>query len=186
MGPTFEWNAKKARRNLRKHGVSFEEAKSVFLDPLSITVADPAQTVTEDRFVDIGTSVQGRVLVVVYTERGSNIRLISCRRQHQWKHELMNKDISKEMTIEDDDMLPEYDFTGGVRGKHYQAMRKGYTVKIDQADGTTLIQHFKLEEGTALLDPDVRKYFPDSEAVNTALRCLIPLVAHQRDAATKS
>jgi hypothetical protein len=80
MEPTFEWNAKKARRNLRKHGVSFEEAKSVFLDPLSITVADPAQTVTEDRFVDIGTSAQGRVLVVVYTERGSNIRLISCRK----------------------------------------------------------------------------------------------------------
>jgi uncharacterized DUF497 family protein len=80
MKPTFEWNAKKARRNLRKHGVSFEEAKSVFLDPLSITVADPAQTVAEDRFVDIGASAQGRVLVVVYTERGSNIRLISCRK----------------------------------------------------------------------------------------------------------
>jgi hypothetical protein len=83
-------------------------------------------------------------------------------------------------TIEDDDMLPEYDFTGGVCGKHYTALREGYTVKIDQADGTTLVQHFKLEEGTALLDPDVRKYFPDSEAVNTALRCLISLVAQQR------
>lgn len=98
----------------------------------------------------------------------------------------MNKDISEELMIEDDDMLPEYDFTGGVRGKHYKAMRKGYTVIIDQADGTTLIQHFKLEEGTALLDPDVRKYFPDSEAVNTALRCLIPLVAPQQDTASKS
>lgn len=98
----------------------------------------------------------------------------------------MNKDISEEVLEEDDDMLPEYDFTGGVRGKHYKAMRKGYTVKIDQADGTTLVQHFELEEGTALLDPDVRKYFPDSEAVNTALRCLIPLVAQQRDAAAKS
>lgn len=80
MEPTFEWDATKARRNLRKHGVSFEEAKSVFLDPLSVTVADPAQTVIEDRFVDIGTSAQGRVLVVVYTERGSSIRLISCRK----------------------------------------------------------------------------------------------------------
>lgn len=73
-----------------------------------------------------------------------------------------------------------------MRGKHYKAMRKGYTVKIDQADCTTLIQHYKLEEGTALLDPDVRKYFPDSEAVNTALRCLIPLVAQQRHAAAES
>lgn len=60
----------------------------------------------------------------------------------------------------DDEMLPEYDFIGGVRGKHYKALREGYTVKINQADGTTLIQHFKLEEGTALLDPDVRKYYP--------------------------
>ena len=91
-----------------------------------------------------------------------------------------------DLSTTDDEVLPEYDFTGGVRGKHYKAMRKGYTVKIDQADGTTLIQHYKLEEGTALRDPDVRKYFPNSEAMNTALRCLIPLVAPQRDAATKS
>ncbi|HRI55489.1 MAG TPA: hypothetical protein PK170_00165 [Anaerolineae bacterium] len=98
----------------------------------------------------------------------------------------MSKDISKDRLIEDDDMLPEYDFTGGVRGKHYKTLREGYTVKISQADGTTLIQQFRLEEGTALLDPDVRKYFPDSEAVNTALRCLIPLVASQRDTAAKS
>ena len=98
----------------------------------------------------------------------------------------MNKEIYEELIAEDSDMLPEYDFTGGVRGKHYQAMRQGYTVKIHQSDGTTLVQHFKLEEGTAMLDPDVRKYFPDSEAVNTALRCLIPLVAPQREAAAKS
>ena len=80
MELTFEWDAAKARRSLRKHGVSFQEAKSIFLDPLSVTVADPAQTVTEDRFVDIGTSAQGRILVVVYTESGSSIRLISCRK----------------------------------------------------------------------------------------------------------
>ena len=80
MELTFEWDAAKARRNLRKHGVSFQEANSIFLDPLSVTVADPAQTVTEDRFVDIGTSAQGRILVVVYTESGSSIRLISCRK----------------------------------------------------------------------------------------------------------
>lgn len=98
----------------------------------------------------------------------------------------MNKEIREELIAEDSDMLPEYDFTGGVRGKHYQAMRQGYTVQIHQSDGTTLVQHFKLEEGTAVLDPDVRKYFPDSEAVNTALRCLIPLVAPQREMAAKS
>lgn len=78
-------------------------------------------------------------------------------------------------------MRPEYDFTGGVRGKHHRVLRQGYTVKIHQSDGTTLVQHFKLEEGTVVLEPDVRKYFPDSEAVNTALRCLIPLVASKRE-----
>lgn len=97
----------------------------------------------------------------------------------------MNKDTTEELVFEDDDMLAEYDFASGVRGKHYEALREGYTVNIHQSDGTTLVQHFVLEEGTALLDPDVRRYFPDSEAVNTALRCLIPLVAPRREAAAK-
>ncbi len=91
----------------------------------------------------------------------------------------MNKDISEPVSTENNNMRPEYDFTGGVRGKHHKALRWGYTVKVHQSDGTTRVQHFKLEEGTVVLEPDVRKYFPDSEAVNTALRCLIPLVATQ-------
>ena len=76
-------------------------------------------------------------------------------------------------------MLPEYDFTkleGGVRGKYYKAYRKGHTVKIHKADGTTIVQHFTLEDGAVMLEPDVREYFPDSEAVNKALRSLIPLL----------
>lgn len=80
MEQTFEWDEDKAKRNLQKHRVSFHEARTVFLDPLSITVSDPANSAGEERFVDIGTSVNGRLLVVVYTERGSNIRLISCRK----------------------------------------------------------------------------------------------------------
>lgn len=92
----------------------------------------------------------------------------------------MNKKTSEPVVIEDDDMRPEYDFAGGVRGKHYRELRQGYSVKVHQSDGTTLIQNFRLEEGTVVLEPDVRKYFPDSEAVNTALRCLIPLVAIKR------
>jgi hypothetical protein len=93
----------------------------------------------------------------------------------------MNKATSKSVNVENNDMRPEYDFTGGVRGKHHHALGQGYTVKVHQTDGTTLVQHFKLEEGTVVLEPDVRKYFPDSEAVNTALRCLIPLVARYED-----
>jgi len=72
------------------------------------------------------------------------------------------------------DMRPEYDFTAGVRGKHHRAFRQGYTVKIHQPDGTTVIQRFEPDEGTVVLDPDVRQHFPDSDAVNAALRSLIP------------
>ena len=79
-----------------------------------------------------------------------------------------------------DDMLPEYDFRGGVRGKHAQALREGYSVRIHEEDGTTTVQHFPPTEGAVVLDPDVREYFPDSEAVNRALRTLIELIPKRR------
>jgi hypothetical protein len=82
---------------------------------------------------------------------------------------------------EDNDMRREYDFADGVRGKHCETLREGYTVKIHQADGTTIVQQVQLEAGAVVLEPDVRKYFPDSEAVNRALRCLIPLVAMEQE-----
>ena len=64
----------------------------------------------------------------------------------------------------DDEMRAEYDFLGGVRGKHYQAYRRGHTVTVHKTDGPTLVQHFTLEDGAVMLEPDVRAYFPDSEA----------------------
>jgi uncharacterized DUF497 family protein len=76
---SFEWDEEKARANLRKHRVSFDEATSVFADPFSATILDPDHSLAEERYVDVGSSDRGRVLVVVYTERGSNIRIISCR-----------------------------------------------------------------------------------------------------------
>jgi hypothetical protein len=78
----------------------------------------------------------------------------------------------------DDAMQPEYDLSDrtGVRGKYYQKLREGYTVEVQRADGTTMVQHITRPEGTVTLDPDVREYFPDAEAVNTALRTLIHLV----------
>lgn len=76
----FEWDEEKAKANLKKHRVSFDEAITVFLDPFSMTIPDPDHSVKEQRFIDIGSSDKGRVLVVVYTERGSNIRIISCRK----------------------------------------------------------------------------------------------------------
>lgn len=80
MAITFEWDEDKARKNLRKHKVSFDEAKTVLMDPFSITIIDPEHSDNEMRFIDIGRSEKGQILAVVYTERGTNIRLISCRK----------------------------------------------------------------------------------------------------------
>ena len=88
----------------------------------------------------------------------------------------MKKKIYKQQEAENHDMLPEYDFKDGIRGKHYKAYRKGHTVKIHKMDGTTTVQYFKLEDGAVMLEPDVRKYFPDSDSVNKTLRSLIDLV----------
>jgi uncharacterized DUF497 family protein len=75
----FEWDDNKAKANLKNHTISFLEARSVFSAPLSITVADPEHSELEYRFIDIGMSEQRRLLVVSYTERGKNIRIISAR-----------------------------------------------------------------------------------------------------------
>jgi len=80
MGLTFEWDKRKAAGNGRKHGVTFEEATTVFGDPLSLTVADPLSSRGEHRFVIIGLSHRSRLLVVIHTERGDNIRIFSARR----------------------------------------------------------------------------------------------------------
>jgi hypothetical protein len=76
----FEWDARKEALNRRKHGVSFEEAATAFADARSLTVPDPDHSVDEDRFVLLGMSYRGRLLVVVHTERGDNLRIISARR----------------------------------------------------------------------------------------------------------
>ena len=76
----FEWDSKKAASNRLKHGVSFQEAASVFGDPLSITYYDPDHSATEQRFITVGMSQSGRVLMVAHTGRGDNIRVISARR----------------------------------------------------------------------------------------------------------
>ena len=77
MSLAFEWDNKKAKQNLKKHGVSFEEASTVFCDPLARTIQDPLHSVEEDRFVNLGESQSRRLLVVVFTERGDRIRIIS-------------------------------------------------------------------------------------------------------------
>jgi len=78
--PEFEWDDEKAISNLKKHDVSFEEGTTIFNDPLIATIHDPDHSKEEERYLSIGISVQGRLLVVVHTEREEIIRLISCRK----------------------------------------------------------------------------------------------------------
>ncbi len=82
-----------------------------------------------------------------------------------------------------EDMRPEYDFSamkGAVRGKYYKAYREGHKVEIHKTDGSTSVQFFKLEDGAVMLEADVRKYFPNSESVNKALRSLIEILPSKR------
>ena len=76
----FEWDPEKAKRNVRKHGVSFEDAAAAFGDPLSLTIFDPDHSDEEDRFILVGGTNDGRLVVVVHVERGGGvIRIISAR-----------------------------------------------------------------------------------------------------------
>ena len=77
----FEWDSSKAKSNVEKHGVSFEEASTAFHDPLSLTIEDPLHSNDEERVILLGFSLKNRLLVVVHTERGdNNIRIISARK----------------------------------------------------------------------------------------------------------
>ncbi len=76
----FEWNSDKAALNLEKHGVSFQEAATVFNDPLSMTFPDPDHSIGESRYVIIGLSRFGQLLVVAHTDREAKVRIISARK----------------------------------------------------------------------------------------------------------
>lgn len=86
----FEWDREKAETNLRKHEVSFDEAVTVFHDPLAATFDDPDHSAGEERFITIGYSSQNRVVVVAHTERGDSVRIINARQatpQERKRHE---------------------------------------------------------------------------------------------------
>lgn len=155
MAFIFQWDKRKARQNLKSHKVSFEEASTVFGDTLSRTIDDPRHSEDEDRYVIVGQSVQGRLLVVVHTIRGDDIRIISARVATP-RERTMKKVITARR---DPNMLDEYDFSKGVRGKY----AKRY------AEGTNIV----------VLSPDVAAVFPDSDSVNEALRVLVK-VARQK------
>jgi len=89
-GASFDWDPLKAARNVLKHGVSFDEAATAFGDLRSIELSDREHSVGEERFLLIGRTAQGLLVVVVHTERGENIRIISARKatwRERWAYE---------------------------------------------------------------------------------------------------
>ena len=148
MRPQFSWDLRKDRSNASKHGVDFVEAATVFVDPLSLTKSDPDHSWHEERYLTLGLSRSHRLLVVAHSDRGRTIRIISARpasRRERRQYETGGWIA---------EMRPEYDFSDGVRGKY-----------ADRFSGDCVMVQ---------LDPDVAAAFPDSEAVNEALRALIP------------
>ena len=93
MPLTFEWDSRKARSNLAKHGVGFQEASTIFGDPLSLTIPDPEHSLSEERYITVGRAFSGKLLVVVHTERGDNIRIISARRASRRERKFYEKVI---------------------------------------------------------------------------------------------
>ncbi len=95
MQTLFEWDADKAEANLRKHKVSFDEAQTVFTDDFSVAIYDPDHSDKEERLIIIGMSSKRRLLVVIYTERGKKIRLISARKATHAEHKKYeNQDLT--------------------------------------------------------------------------------------------
>jgi len=97
----------------------------------------------------------------------------------------MKKPTTRVVKLDDPGTRAQYDFRGGVRGKHHTAMQSGYTITIHQADGTTIVKEIIPKRGAVVLDPDIQSYFPDSGSVNRTLRCLIPLLPRKHRVHTK-
>ena len=91
----YEWDPAKAAANVKKHGVAFEEAASVFLDPLALTFWDPDHSEDEDREITIGRSGRQRVVFVAHTARANGIRIISARRATRQEQSQYEKGIDE-------------------------------------------------------------------------------------------
>ena len=93
----YEWNAAKARDNFRKHGLTFDEAASVFLDPLALTFADPFHSSEERREISIGYSKRHRVVFVSQCRRGNRVRIISARKATNGERRQYEEGFNKEI-----------------------------------------------------------------------------------------
>jgi uncharacterized DUF497 family protein len=154
----FEWDARKAEINPTKHSVSFEEAVTMFGDPLGQIIDDPRHSTEEERFVLLGQSELGRILVVMFTERGDVIRLISARRATSREQRAMKRLKTKTTGRRNGgrDVLPEYDFSRARKNKYAARYARGSIV--------------------VTLDPDVAAIFPGAREGNEALRALAGVI----------
>lgn len=155
----FEWDDDKATGNIKKHGVSFKEAATVFGDPLAVTYNDPDHSMRESRFITIALSEQGKLLIVAHADPATTSESSAHATRRIRKGSCMKKESESEAG---DELRPEYDASvlkGGVRGKYAERYRRG----------TNLI----------LLAPDVAEAFPDEQSVNEALRLLMKVAKNQ-------
>ena len=146
------WDGGKAEANWRKHAVRFDEAETVFFDPLLLSIPDSFHSDVEERFVAAGISLTGRLLVIVSTIRDDDAWIISAREATRAeRRRYMSTDRVRDAAT-DAEIETEYDFSGGIRGLHSIEPRGSITVTID---------------------PVVAEYFRDEQTVNDALRKLI-------------
>jgi uncharacterized DUF497 family protein len=167
MALRFSWDPKKAASNLKNHRVSFEEAVTAFGDPLSMTIPDPLHSESEERFVLIGLSANRRLWLLFTPSAATTKYESSALGSPAVENGLSMKKASKSSRSRkasrqesDDEMLPEYDFSTGVRNKYAERY----------AEGTNLV----------LLEPDLAEQFPDSESVSRALRAYLKSRAKRR------
>jgi uncharacterized DUF497 family protein len=150
------WNAFKAEANFRKHRVRFEEADTIFLDPLIVVMDDLWHSDEEARLIAIGLSTWGNVIVLSYVVEDGDARIISARcatttERRRYMRGDSIRDRGPEQPIDLSD-IPEVDFTNGVRGKHYRGPREFLRVSIDE---------------------DVARHYRTERSINEALRQLI-------------
>ncbi len=87
----IEWNPLKAKLNIKKHGITFEEAATAISDPMAVTGSDPDHSIYEERYITFGVSLKGKLLVVSHTDEEGTIRLISARKASKGERELYEK-----------------------------------------------------------------------------------------------
>lgn len=158
----FEWRLEKAVSNLEKHHVSFEDAATVFGDPLGRMLADPDHSLGEVRYILLGRSRRQRLLAVMFVQRGEVIRIIVRGRPLVARGKTMKKRSTRIDPVDHAEILPEYDFSRASPNKYASRYAAGSAVVV--------------------LEPDVAAAFPTAREANEALRALAGIIRKHRAA----